>query len=98
MKNIGFIRNTHIEGLIQNSFEKALMIPNDHVIYDENQKERIEVRSMSRPGVIYKVYGAFIDWACCTSKNAELGNIYKHQIKVMLLNNNTTTMVCNRAI
>ena len=98
MKNIGFIRNTNIKGLVENSFEKALSIPNDHVIYDNNHMECVQVQSISKPGVIYKVYGASTDWACCTCRNAELGNICKHQIKVMLLNNNSTRVVKEQCI
>jgi hypothetical protein len=98
MKNIGFTQNTNIEGFVENSFEKTLKIPNNHVIYDDNHMECVQVCSMSKPGVLYKVYGAFTNWACCTCKNAELGNICKHQVKVMLLHNNSTTIVKEQCI
>ena len=37
MKNVGFIKNCTIEEIVENSFEKALKIPDGNVIHDEER-------------------------------------------------------------
>ena len=48
MKNAGFIKNCTIEELIESSYEKALQIPDEYVIYDEEHTQGFtQVQSMS---------------------------------------------------
>jgi hypothetical protein len=94
MKNAGFIKNCKIEELIESSFEKARQIPDEYVIYDEDLTQGfIKVRSMSSETIFYKVYGPNLEWACCTCKKAEMGDICKHQLKIMLLKDKSTSNV-----
>ena len=90
MKNVGFIKNCTIEEIVENSFEKALKKPDDNVIHDEEHVGFNKVQSMSSPNVYYKVYGSNTQWACCTCKKAEMGDICKHQMKIFLLKNNSS--------
>ena len=43
MKNVGFIKNCTIEEKVKNSFEKALKIPDENVIHDEEHVGFIQV-------------------------------------------------------
>ena len=48
MKNAGFIKNCTIEELIESSYEKALQIPDEYMIYDEEHTQGFtQVQSMS---------------------------------------------------
>ena len=63
------------------------------MIHDEEHMGFIQVQSMSSPNVYYKVYGSNTQWACCTCKKAEMGDICKHQMKVLLLKSNSSVDV-----
>ena len=92
-KDAGFVKNCSIEELVESCFETALEIPNDNVSFDDHQLGVVKVRSMSQEDIVYSVYGATTEWACCTCKSAELGNICKHQCKVMMLIHNSKPLM-----
>ena len=70
VKSMGFVKNINVEEQVESSFEKALKILDNYIVYNEAHIDYVQVRSMSKQDTIYKVYGALSEWACCTSGNA----------------------------
>ena len=84
LKDNGFVRNNAIEKVVLNSYERALTIPDDSVTFHEHESGATAfVQSVSSPSLLHIVYNADSKWACCTCTWAELGNICKHQLKVL---------------
>ncbi|KAI5070538.1 hypothetical protein GOP47_0014881 [Adiantum capillus-veneris] len=89
LKDNGFRRNNSIDMVVENSYQRALQIPDGHVTFVDTSKGVALVESISSPGQGYTVFNTDCEWACCTCKWAEQGNICKHQIKVMLMRGDT---------
>jgi hypothetical protein len=81
----GFMKNKVMEAIITRSVEKAALIPRTHVYQPTLESDGAwGIRSQHLPNVIYAMKFPFIEIFCCTCEWALQGNMYKHQIVVIL--------------
>jgi hypothetical protein len=74
-----------MEAIITRSVEKATFIPLTHVYQPTLESHGAwGVQSQRLPNVIYMVKFPFIEIFCCTCEWALQGNMWKHQIVVIL--------------
>ena len=84
MKDSGFVQNNAMENVVENSYQQqALKVYDANVMFQS--PSMVFGQNMSSSSILHTVYNGDSTWACCSCPWAELGNICKHQIKVLLM-------------
>jgi hypothetical protein len=92
-KNWGFVPNRKHEQFIINVVFHAKDFPNSCVIFPKDNCGYAIITSLKHQDVHYKVYNLESKWAYYECLQLQRGNIYKHQIKLlMFLHHDLTTI------
>ncbi|XP_010249825.1 PREDICTED: uncharacterized protein LOC104592258 isoform X2 [Nelumbo nucifera] len=81
----GYFRNLREGSFSNNSWYRALLIPDDDVIMDEEDLRIVKVFSLSDRGLAYTIWNPGSEFALCDCPWSRLGNLCKHVIKVGIL-------------
>ncbi|KAI5081789.1 hypothetical protein GOP47_0001532 [Adiantum capillus-veneris] len=98
VKDNGFKRNNAIENAIENSYQRALGIPDGYVRHMDSSSSVALVQSITTQGHFHTVFNADCDWACCTCRWAKQGNVCNHQIKVILMKGDSHSSLIARCL
>ncbi|KAJ8751867.1 hypothetical protein K2173_026068 [Erythroxylum novogranatense] len=81
----GFFANARDESFLKNAWNQGLLIPDNDVIFDEQNLQVAKVISQTNRSLVYTIHSPGSEFSLCDCPCSRLGNVCKHVIKVAIL-------------